>query len=323
MGEIEAGPGRTLAASRAWADGDVAGALGAERSYERCIAVTPGAQAFDARVKKDLAKDIETALKTPGHAIAVAPLRTLLAQGGVLDQLQAEPLTHPGQLIQPRRVPVRVHHDQSAHRTPGVPVARSVQQRLEIGGELVGVHAEGGFLAVHKVRNGPGVRDGIHGADEGEGRHQHLVPGLDPGQSEAGVEGDGAVGHRDGPAGSRERGELLLEAIHQLCARRLIAEEQVAALPEPGARRAAAHCEAPIELLPEADAVLDHPHGDRRAELLADAAHRAKCRGVLVCGIALDDGDAAGETVFAQVERRARSDDRAADDNDVGACRCC
>ena len=45
---------------------------------------------FDARVKKDLAKDIETALKSPGHAIAVAPLRTLLAQGGVLDQLRAK-----------------------------------------------------------------------------------------------------------------------------------------------------------------------------------------------------------------------------------------
>ncbi|MDO9431886.1 MAG: TraB/GumN family protein [Phenylobacterium sp.] len=90
MGEIEAGPGRTLAASRAWAQGDVAGALGAERSYERCIAVTPGALTFDARVKGDLTKDIEAALKTPGHVIAVAPLRTLLAQGGVLDQLRAK-----------------------------------------------------------------------------------------------------------------------------------------------------------------------------------------------------------------------------------------
>jgi hypothetical protein len=89
LDEVEAGPGRTLAASRAWATGDVAGALDAERSYERCIAVTPGAAAFDARVKADLAKDIEAALKTPGHAIAVAPLRTLLAQNGVLDRLRA------------------------------------------------------------------------------------------------------------------------------------------------------------------------------------------------------------------------------------------
>lgn len=90
LDQVEAGPGQTLAASRAWAAGDVAGALGAERSYERCIAVTPGASAFDARVKADLAKDIEAALKTPGHAIAVAPLRTLLAQGGVLDRLRAK-----------------------------------------------------------------------------------------------------------------------------------------------------------------------------------------------------------------------------------------
>lgn len=90
LSEIEAGPGRTLAASRAWAAGDVAGALDAERSYERCIAATPGAVAFDARVKADLAKDIETALKTPGHAIAVVPLRTLLSQGGVLDRLRAK-----------------------------------------------------------------------------------------------------------------------------------------------------------------------------------------------------------------------------------------
>lgn len=90
LDQVEAGPGATVAASRAWADGDVLGALGAERSYERCIAVTPGASAFDARVKADLAKDIEAALQTPGHAIAVAPLRTLLAQGGVLDRLRAK-----------------------------------------------------------------------------------------------------------------------------------------------------------------------------------------------------------------------------------------
>lgn len=91
--EVEAGPSGVRAASRAWATGDVAGALGAERSYERCIAVTPGALAFDAKVKTDLIGDIEIALKTPGHAIAVAPLRTLLAQGGVLDQLRAKGYT--------------------------------------------------------------------------------------------------------------------------------------------------------------------------------------------------------------------------------------
>ena len=43
--------------------------------------------------------EIEQALKKPGHAIAVVPLRPLLAQGGVLDQLRAKgfTVTTPGQ----------------------------------------------------------------------------------------------------------------------------------------------------------------------------------------------------------------------------------
>ena len=93
LAQAEAGPGATQAAARAWAQGDVRGALANERTYERCIALVPGAQAFDARVKADLVAAIERALRTPGHAIAVVPLRTLLAQGGVLDQLRSKGLT--------------------------------------------------------------------------------------------------------------------------------------------------------------------------------------------------------------------------------------
>ncbi len=86
--EAEAGPGGVLAASRAWADGQVAEALQAERSYERCMAAAPGALAFDTKVKTDLMNDIIVALRTPGHAIAVVQLRPLLAKGGVLDRLE-------------------------------------------------------------------------------------------------------------------------------------------------------------------------------------------------------------------------------------------
>ncbi len=86
--EAEAGPAGVLAASLAWADGRVADALMAERSYERCLAAAPGASAFDAKVKTDMMADIIAALKTPGHAIAVVQLRPLLAQGGVLDRLE-------------------------------------------------------------------------------------------------------------------------------------------------------------------------------------------------------------------------------------------
>lgn len=91
--QVEAGPGVTLAAARAWAEGDVRGALANERTYERCIALVPGAQAFDARVKADQVAAISEALRRPGHAIAVVQLRPLLAQGGVLDQLRARGFT--------------------------------------------------------------------------------------------------------------------------------------------------------------------------------------------------------------------------------------
>jgi uncharacterized protein YbaP (TraB family) len=99
LAQAEAGPGITRAAARAWAGGDVRGALGNERTYERCINLVPGAQKFDAQTKGDMVADIEAALKRPGHAIAVVPLRPLLAQGGVLDQLRAKgfTVTTPGE----------------------------------------------------------------------------------------------------------------------------------------------------------------------------------------------------------------------------------
>jgi hypothetical protein len=99
LAQAEAGPGITLSAAKAWAVGDVRGALANERTYERCIAVVPGATAFDAQVKADQVAAIQQALKRPGHAIAVVPLRPLLAQGGVLDQLRAKgfTVTTPGQ----------------------------------------------------------------------------------------------------------------------------------------------------------------------------------------------------------------------------------
>jgi len=99
LAQVEDGPGVTLAAARAWAQGDVRGALANERTYERCIAAVPGAQVFDARTKADLAAEIERALKIPGHAIAVVPLRPLLSQGGVLDRLRSKgfEVTTPGE----------------------------------------------------------------------------------------------------------------------------------------------------------------------------------------------------------------------------------
>lgn len=93
LAQAEAGPGVTHAAARAWAEGDVAGALQNERTYERCLTVIAGGRSYDERTKADEAAAIANALKTPGHAIALVPLRPLLAQNGVLERLRAQGFT--------------------------------------------------------------------------------------------------------------------------------------------------------------------------------------------------------------------------------------
>ncbi|WP_068878478.1 MULTISPECIES: TraB/GumN family protein [unclassified Phenylobacterium] len=93
LAQAEAGPGVTLAAARAWAAGDVEGALQNERTYERCLAAVSGGRTYDERTKADEAAAIANALKSPGHAIALVPLRPLLAQNGVLERLRAQGFT--------------------------------------------------------------------------------------------------------------------------------------------------------------------------------------------------------------------------------------
>jgi len=71
----------------------VEGALQNERTYERCLAVITGGRTYDERTKADEAAAIAAALRTPGHAIALVPLRPLLAQNGVLERLKAQGFT--------------------------------------------------------------------------------------------------------------------------------------------------------------------------------------------------------------------------------------
>lgn len=93
IGEIEAGPEALRRAGKAWSTGDVAGALTAPRSVERCLSVLPGA----AEMKRDAlarqATAIEDALTKPGHAVAVLSLRSLVAREGVLQRLKAKGYT--------------------------------------------------------------------------------------------------------------------------------------------------------------------------------------------------------------------------------------
>lgn len=90
LDQVEAGPEVTVAAARAWAQGDTPDALANDRTYERCLYLAPGAKAFEARTKADTVAEIEAALTKPGHSVAVVWLPPLLSQGGVLDQLRAK-----------------------------------------------------------------------------------------------------------------------------------------------------------------------------------------------------------------------------------------
>ncbi|MCR5874308.1 TraB/GumN family protein [Phenylobacterium sp. J426] len=81
LAQAEAGPGVTLQAARAWAAGNVPGALENERTYERCLAMVPGGRAFDERMKADTAAAIVAQLRKPGHAIVLVPLRPCWRRG--------------------------------------------------------------------------------------------------------------------------------------------------------------------------------------------------------------------------------------------------
>jgi len=89
LAEIEAGRERALSAAAGWARGDVRAALTAERGFDKCIAGVPGMSAYIDRSIADTSNAIAAALAKPGRTIAVAPLRLLLAQGGVLERLKA------------------------------------------------------------------------------------------------------------------------------------------------------------------------------------------------------------------------------------------
>jgi hypothetical protein len=90
LDDVEAPPGRDRAAARGWALGDVGAALTEPRGFEKCVLLLAGGPAFWREFIDDQADAVQTALKTPGHAVAVMSLRQLLAEDGVIEQLEAK-----------------------------------------------------------------------------------------------------------------------------------------------------------------------------------------------------------------------------------------
>jgi uncharacterized protein YbaP (TraB family) len=90
--DLEAGAGPARRAAEGWARGDLRAALTEPRNFERCLLAVSGGAELWRNATRDNANDVATALKTPGHAVAVINLRRLLAEDGVIEQLEAKGL---------------------------------------------------------------------------------------------------------------------------------------------------------------------------------------------------------------------------------------
>jgi hypothetical protein len=90
---VEAGPAPRRAAAQAWARGEVKAALAGSRSAERCQLLLPGVPELMRQSIDDEADALADLLKTPGHAVALYPIRGLVAEKGVLDKLRARGIT--------------------------------------------------------------------------------------------------------------------------------------------------------------------------------------------------------------------------------------
>lgn len=89
LDEVEAGAGALDAAGAAWAKGDVAGVLAGPRGFSTCLLLLQGGAAFWRQTMAEEADAVDAALQKPGHAVAVFPIRSLVAGDGVIARLKA------------------------------------------------------------------------------------------------------------------------------------------------------------------------------------------------------------------------------------------
>jgi uncharacterized protein YbaP (TraB family) len=91
--QAESGQGGIKVTAERWARGEVREVVSADRGFSRCLASTPAIARELRDGQTDAVKAITAALKSPGKAVAVIELRSLLAEGGVLEQLKAKGFT--------------------------------------------------------------------------------------------------------------------------------------------------------------------------------------------------------------------------------------
>jgi uncharacterized protein YbaP (TraB family) len=96
LDDAEQGAESYRRAAAGWARGDVAAALTAPRHFDRCLLLMAGGPELWRRSNDDLAQAIVEQLQRPGHAVAIVPLRRLLAKDGLIGTLRARGLKVTG-----------------------------------------------------------------------------------------------------------------------------------------------------------------------------------------------------------------------------------
>jgi len=91
--QAESGDGGIRVLAERWARGEVRAVVSADRGFSRCLASTPTIARQLRSGRDDAVAAIAAALKTPGKAVAVIELRSLLAQDGVLERLRGQGFT--------------------------------------------------------------------------------------------------------------------------------------------------------------------------------------------------------------------------------------
>ena len=89
LDDVEAGPEALDAKGAAWARGDVPGVLAGPRGFASCLLLIQGGAAFWRQTMAEEADAVAAELAKPGHAVAMFPIRSLVAEDGILARLKA------------------------------------------------------------------------------------------------------------------------------------------------------------------------------------------------------------------------------------------
>lgn len=89
LDEVDRGDAALRASGAAWARGDVPAVLAGPHGFSACLLLLSGGADYWRRIVQLDVDAISASLQRPGHAVAVFPLRSLVAENGVLTELKA------------------------------------------------------------------------------------------------------------------------------------------------------------------------------------------------------------------------------------------